>query len=81
VQRVLAQFDRRIMDVTLHFRNGFGFDIEYNEDICHVVGLNKEGEEEETNIVASFQGVIIKIPLVSLYIGDWEGLDLKVLET
>ena len=55
--------------IMFKFRQGLGFDIEYNEDICHIV---TNGEEE--NVVA-FAGVLIKLPFVTTYIGDFFDLE------
>jgi hypothetical protein len=65
--------------INFHIRNGFGFDIEYNDDVCHVVGWPTENDEE-IRIVAAFEGVIVKLPLLAIYIGSWEELDPEVLE-
>jgi hypothetical protein len=46
------------------FRQGIGFDIEYNEDICHVL------ETSEGDNMYSFAGVIIMLPFFKLYIGE-----------
>jgi len=60
--------------IAINNRLGIGFDIEHNEDICHVVGDN------EGRFVASFEGLIIKIPFFSVYIGEFSELDPEVLE-
>ena len=57
-----------------HYRLGFGFDIESNDNICHVVG------DDEGRFVAAFEGLIIKIPFFTFYIGDFSELDPEVLE-
>jgi hypothetical protein len=62
------------MSFHLNSRLGFGFDIEHNEDICHVVG------DDDGRFVATFQGLIIKVPFLSIYIGEFEELDPEVLE-
>lgn len=55
--------------IMFRFRQGIGFDIEYNEDICHIV---TNGDEE--NVVA-FAGILIKIPFITAYIGDFYDLE------
>lgn len=60
--------------IAINYRLGIGFDIEHNEDICHVVG------DDEGRFVASFEGLIIKIPFFSVYIGEFSELDPEVLE-
>lgn len=67
------------MMVVFHFRNGFGFDIEHNEDIIHVVGVDDEhGNEEKT--LAAFVGIIIRVPLIAIYIGEFGELDEEVFD-
>ena len=60
--------------IAINYRLGMGFDIEHNEDICHVVG------DDEGRFVASFEGLILKIPFFSVYIGEFTELDPEVLE-
>ena len=62
------------MSFHLNSRLGFGFDIEHNEDICHVVG------DDDGRFVAAFMGLIIKVPFLSIYIGEFSKLDPEVLE-
>jgi hypothetical protein len=51
--------------IIANFRQGIGFDIEFNEDICHIVDT---GETDYT--LFGFTGVIIMLPFVKIYIGD-----------
>ena len=53
------------MSIVLNLRQGIGSDIEYNNDILHVI----EVEGKET--VAEYAGIIIKIPFISIYIGEF----------
>lgn len=46
-------------------RHGIGLDIEYNEDIIHKMVFSDDEE-----CFYGFNGVIIKLPLCQLYIGD-----------
>ena len=62
------------MSIHINTRLGMGFDIEHNEDICHVVG------DEEGRFVAAYEGLIIKLPFFSIYIGEFSELDPEVLE-
>jgi hypothetical protein len=65
------------MKVVLNFRNGFGFDIEHNEDIIHVISVEgKDGEEEQT--LGGFVGIIVRVPLLSIYIGEFHIIDEEV---
>ena len=60
--------------IAINNRLGIGFDIEHNEDVCHVLG------DDEGRFVAAFEGLIIKIPFFSVYIGEFSELDPEVLE-
>jgi len=65
------------MKVVLNFRNGFGFDIEHNEDIIHVISVEgKDGEEEKT--LGGFVGIIVRLPLLAIYIGEFHIVDEEV---
>ena len=59
------------MTVQLYVRTGIGLDIEFNDDICHIVSFGEENDET----VVGFMGVIIKLPFFSLYIGDFFDLE------
>lgn len=54
----------------IKFRQGIGLDIEYNEDICHLV---EDGDEKSTGLYA-YTGAIILLPFLKIYIGDFEEL-------
>jgi len=65
------------MRIVLHFRNGFGFDIEHNEDIIHVISVEDEnGNEEKT--LGGFVGIIVRLPLLAIYIGEFSEVDEEV---
>lgn len=55
--------------IVVNFRQGIGLDIEYNEDICHIV----EDDKERTCLIA-YSGVLISLPFVKIYIGEFEEL-------
>ena len=55
--------------IMFKFRQGIGLDIEYNEDICHIVS---NGDEEQ---VVAFCGALIKLPFLTIYIGDFFDLE------
>jgi hypothetical protein len=57
--------------IVFNLRVGIGFDIEYNDDICHIV-IADDTEEEE---VVAFEGILIKVPFFSIYIGDFYDLE------
>jgi len=60
--------------IAINNRLGIGFDIEHNEDVCHVVG------DDEGRFIAAFEGLIIRIPFFSVYIGEFSELDPEILE-
>ena len=60
--------------IAFDIRTGFGFDIEANDTICHVVG------DADGRFMASFNGLIIKVPFLSIYIGTFEEFDEEVLK-
>ena len=62
------------MSLHINTRLGIGFDIEHNDNICHVVG------DEEGRFIAAYEGLLIKIPFFSIYIGEFSELDDEVLE-
>lgn len=62
------------MSIHINLRQGIGIDIEFNDSICHVVG------DDEGRFVAAYEGIIIKIPFFSIYIGEFSELDPEVLE-
>lgn len=49
----------------IELRQGIGFDIEYNEDICHIADT-----DEIHNGLFAFVGIIILLPFIKIYIGD-----------
>lgn len=50
----------------VRFRQGIGLDIEYNEDICHILT-----DENDKEFLAAYIGIIIKIPFFTIYLGDF----------
>ena len=53
--------------IVVNLRQGMGIDIEFNEDICHIV----QTDATEYGLF-SFSGVIILLPFVKIYIGDMD---------
>jgi hypothetical protein len=51
--------------IVINLRQGIGFDIEYNDDICHIADTN-----EVTNGLFAFIGIIILLPFIKIYIGE-----------
>ena len=54
------------MRFLVRMRTGIGFDIEHSEDIFHLVDVG----EEDLKLV-SYVGILIKIPFVTVYIGNF----------
>ena len=52
--------------IVASLRQGIGIDIEYNEDICHLV------EREQDTVLYGFSGVIILLPFLKIYIGSMD---------
>jgi hypothetical protein len=53
--------------LVINFRQGIGFDIEYNEDICHIVDT---GERHDT--LHAYSGIIILLPFIKIYFGQFD---------
>lgn len=51
--------------ILIELRQGFGLDIEFNEDICHIADT-----DEIENGLFAFIGIIILLPFIKIYIGD-----------
>jgi hypothetical protein len=51
--------------IIIELRQGFGLDIEYNEDICHIADT-----DEVTDGLFAFVGIIILLPFIKIYIGE-----------
>ena len=51
--------------VMIELRQGIGFDIEYNEDICHIADT-----DEIENGLFAYVGIIILLPFIKIYIGE-----------
>lgn len=52
--------------ILIRLRQGIGFDLEYNEDICHILV-----DEDDKEFVVAYVGIIIKIPFFTIYLGDF----------
>jgi hypothetical protein len=51
----------------VNLRQGIGFDIEYNEDICHIVDT---GDKYDT--LHAYDGIIILLPFLKIYLGKFD---------
>jgi len=52
--------------VLVKFRHGLGFDFEANDQICYRVHY-----QDGTDDVMCFDGTIIRLPLLTIHIGDF----------
>lgn len=55
--------------ILANFRQGIGIDLEYNEDICHLV---QRGPDDI--IIVGFSGILINLPFIKIYIGEFDEL-------
>jgi hypothetical protein len=62
--------------IVINLRQGIGLDLEYNEDICHIVSDDNDG----ANFIVGFQGAIIKVPFFTIYIGEFHEITEEILE-
>ena len=53
--------------IVVNLRQGIGLDIEYNEDICHIIN-----DGDDTDKLFAYSGILIKLPFLSIYIGEFE---------
>ena len=51
--------------IIIELRQGFGLDIEFNQDICHIAST-----DEIENGLFAFIGIILLLPFIKIYIGD-----------
>ena len=51
--------------ILIELRQGFGLDIEFNQDICHIADT-----DEIENGLFAFIGIIILLPFIKIYIGE-----------
>lgn len=58
------------MEILVRPRLGIGLDIEHNEEICYRVGFIDERGREEEGLIC-FVGIILKLPFLTIYIGDF----------
>ena len=53
--------------IVFDLRQGIGFDIEFNETICHIIDDGGDNDK-----LFAYSGILIKLPFVSVYIGEFE---------
>jgi hypothetical protein len=60
------------MTIVVNLRLGIGLDIEFNEDILHLVDV---GDKE--NILLAYSGILINLPFLKIYIGEFDEMELE----
>ena len=58
------------MQITAKTRLGFGFDFQYEEEICYRIGVVYEDGTEDEDLIG-FIGNIIRLPFIEIFIGDF----------
>lgn len=53
--------------IVVDFRKGIGLDIEFNDTICHIIDDGGDNDK-----LFSYSGILIKLPFISVYIGEFE---------
>ena len=53
--------------IVVELRQGIGFDIEFNDTICHII--DDGGPQDK---LFSYSGILIKLPFISIYIGEFD---------
>jgi hypothetical protein len=62
--------------ISMEFRHGIGIDFEFNENICYRVGLfDEEGKELAGEHIMCYIGHIIRLPLMTIYIGEFAPIE------
>lgn len=61
------------MGLMVKTRLGFGFDFEYEEELCYRVGIVYEDGTEDEDLVG-FVGNILRLPFLSIFIGEFRSL-------
>jgi len=59
------------MSIMINLRQGIGFDIDYNNEICYRTDYyDDDGNVTKQDQILCYTGIIIKIPFFTIYIGD-----------
>jgi hypothetical protein len=53
--------------IVVEIRQGIGLDIEYNENICHIID-----DGGDVDKLFAYSGILIKLPFISIYIGEFD---------
>ena len=59
--------------IVVNLRQGIGLDIEYNEDICHIIN-----DGDDFDKLYAFSGILIKLPFFSIYLGEFDEIGKMV---
>jgi len=55
------------MTIVINLRLGIGLDIEFNEDILHLVDTG-----DEKDLLLAYSGILIHLPFIKIYIGEFD---------
>lgn len=59
------------MSIMITLRQGIGIDIEYNNENCYRTDYyDEEGSVIKHDQILCYTGIIIKLPFLTIYIGD-----------
>lgn len=61
------------MQIVIKTRLGFGFDFQYEEELCYRIGIVYEDGTEDEDIVG-FVGNILRIPFLAIFIGEFNSM-------
>ncbi len=61
------------MQVVINTRLGFGFDFQYEEELCYRIGIVYEDGTEDEDIVG-FVGNILRLPFLVIFIGEFRSM-------
>lgn len=59
--------------ILIGLRQGIGFDIEFNDEICYMAET-----EDDRDVLITFEGAILLLPFIKIHFGNFtEVLELK----
>ena len=61
------------MQLLIKPRLGFGFDFQYEEELCYRIGIIYEDGTEEDDIIG-FVGNILRLPFLVIFIGEFRSM-------
>lgn len=61
------------MQIIIKTRLGFGFDFQYEEELCYRIGIVYEDGTEDEDIIG-FVGNILRLPFLVIFIGEFNSM-------